>query len=72
MDRSEVTPTLLNAILGNQAGITAALQDIADWIERSGSPEAANSVRERLQVITESQGLIGACVGALMQARPPV
>jgi len=71
MHRSEVTPTLLNAILGNQAAITAALQDVANWIENSGSPEAASSVRERLQVIADSQGLIGACVGALMQPRIP-
>jgi hypothetical protein len=67
MHRSEVTPTLLNAILGNQAAITAALLDIAGWIESSGSPETANLVRGRLQVITETQGLVGACVGALMQ-----
>lgn len=69
MDRTEVTPTLLNALLRNQAAISDALQHLAAWAEDNGHTPVAVAVRDRLQTVEQSQSVIGACVGALMQPR---
>lgn len=67
MDRSEVAPTLLNALLHNQQVIICALRDIAQWAEREGDDTAAKAVSERLQAIESSQALVGNCVRLLMR-----
>ncbi|WP_199884918.1 hypothetical protein [Pseudomonas bohemica] len=69
MDKSEVTPTLLSAILRNQNAIAAAVHDLATWAERSGGAQVTNSVRERLKILECNQALIGSCIGALLKPR---
>jgi hypothetical protein len=67
MDRSEVAPTLLSALLRNQIAIAEALQHLASMAESNGHETVAAAVRDRLQVLEQSQSVVGACVGALMQ-----
>lgn len=69
MDRSEVTPTLLNAILKNQAAIIGAITELANWADAEGSGSVAGAVKRHLDSITENQTVIGSCIGALMQPR---
>lgn len=69
MDRSEVTPTLLNAILSNQAAIIGALGEIAAWAEAQGSTFVASAVKEHLDKVQNNQDVIGSCISTLMQPR---
>jgi hypothetical protein len=69
MDRSEVTPTLLNAILSNQAAIIGALGEIAAWAEAQGSTFVASAVKEHLDKVQNNQDVIGSCISSLMQPR---
>lgn len=67
MDKSEATTTLLSALLRNQAVIAEALQHLASMAESNGHETVATAVRDRLQVLEQSQPVVGACVGALME-----
>lgn len=67
MHRSEVTPTLLSALLRNQIAIAEALQHLASMAECNGHETVALAVRERLKSIAKSEPIVGACAGALMQ-----
>jgi hypothetical protein len=69
MDRSEVTPTLLNAILSNQAAIIGAIGELAAWAEAQGSTPVASAVREHLDKVQNNQAVIGSCISSLMQPR---
>lgn len=68
MDRSEVTPTLLNAILSNQVAMTKAILEIAEWADSEGSVPVANAVRKHVEAVNANRVIIGSCISALMQA----
>jgi hypothetical protein len=69
MQNSEVTPTLLHAMLKNQAALADALQGIANWIEDQNGSVVAFSVRESLRSIDENRRIIGSCISQLMNPR---
>ncbi len=66
MERSELTATLLSAILRNQEAISEALRHLAEWAENSGQEPIGSAVKERLLVIDKSRSAIGTCIGTLM------
>ncbi|SEJ80803.1 hypothetical protein [Pseudomonas sp. NFR16] len=66
MQNSEITPTLLHAMLKNQSALTDALQGIANWIEDQNGSVVAFSVRESLRSIEENRKIIGTCISQLM------
>lgn len=67
MDRSAVTPTLLNAILSNQAAIIGAITELANWVDAQGPSQVASAISEHFQKIQQNEEIIGTCIGALMQ-----
>lgn len=67
MDSSDVTATLLSALLANQEAMIAAILDLAKWAETEGSPEVSSRVREQLIRAKSNESIIGRCIGALMQ-----
>jgi hypothetical protein len=66
MNKNDITPTLLHAILKNQHALSDSLAVIANWLEDKGSPLEAYSVRESLLLIEENRTVIGRCIGELM------
>ncbi len=66
MERSQLTATLLSAILRNQEAISEALRYLAEWAESSGQEPICSAVKERLQIIDRSRSAIGTCIGALI------
>lgn len=66
MERSQVTATLLSAILRNQEAISDALRHLAEWAESSGEEPVGVAVKERLQIVDKSRSAIGTCIGALL------
>lgn len=67
MDRSDVTATLLSALLANQDAMIVAISGLATWAKTEGSPEVASRVREQLVRAKNNESIIGRCIGALMQ-----
>lgn len=69
MDHSEITPTLLNAILTNQHALVDAISELVDWAEAEGSTSVVGAVRNHLDRVKSNQNIIGSCIGALMQPK---
>jgi hypothetical protein len=70
MQNDPITTTLLHTILKNQHAIADALCKLADWaevVETNNGVAVASSVRQTLEAVDDSRGIIGQCISELMR-----
>ena len=67
MKSTETIASLLHALLSNQTALAEAINNLADWVESTGSAEIAQSVRDRLKLLKSNEAVIGHCVKELMR-----
>ncbi|MGP9823793.1 hypothetical protein ACT048_04860 [Ectopseudomonas khazarica] len=57
---------LLYRLNQNQNALGAAIEELAIWVEQRGSTEAANKVKQHLQVLVENSDVIADALAELI------
>jgi hypothetical protein len=66
MQDSDLLPSLLFKINENQLALEAAILELSNWAERSGSNNVAKSVRDALNAIDRNEEFIKMTLAVLM------
>ncbi|MBD9443124.1 hypothetical protein [Pseudomonas sp. PDM04] len=66
MPNSDLLPTLLFKINENQLALEAAIMELSNWVEASGSADVADNVRGALDTIDRNEEFIKLTLAVLM------
>jgi hypothetical protein len=66
MQDSDLLPSLLFKINENQLALEAAILELSNWAERSGSNNVAKSIRDALNAIDRNEEFIKMTLAVLM------
>ncbi|MBN6774279.1 hypothetical protein JRG42_12135 [Pseudomonas granadensis] len=58
MPNSDLMAPLLSKIYQNQIALEAAIMELSNWVEKHGSAEVADNVREALAAIDRNEEFI--------------
>ncbi|EJM70456.1 hypothetical protein PMI29_01617 [Pseudomonas sp. GM49] len=66
MPNSDLLPSLLFKINENQLALEAAIMELSNWVEQSGSADVADNVRGALEAIDKNEEFIKMTLAVLM------
>ena len=66
MPNSDLIPSLLSKLYGNQLALEASIMEISKWVEQRGSAEVAENVRGALYTLDHNQDFIKMTLAVLL------
>ncbi|MDN4543886.1 MULTISPECIES: hypothetical protein [unclassified Pseudomonas] len=66
MPNSDLLPSLLYKLNENQLALEAAIMELSNWVEQSGSADVADNVRDALEVIDRNEEFIKMTLAVMM------
>ena len=66
MPNSDLLPSLLFKINGNQLALEAAIMELSNWVEQHGAADVVDNIRGALDTIDKNEEFIKLTLAVLM------